>query len=89
MSRFSSAPLDGDVEGDMSTFSSLLACTPLWLFPCSPLGSWARYNPHEVRRQFGYEQGVPSEKPMVFDHEHSVTPFILQTGCSHLNKISL
>ena len=78
--------MDEDVESDVSAYSSLLACTPLWLFPCGPLSSWARYNPHRVRRQFGYDQGVPSENPVVLDHEHSVTPFILRTGRSCLNK---
>ena len=81
--------LDEDVESDMSAYSSLLACTPLWLFPCGPSGSWARYNPHRARRQFGYDQGVPSENPVVLDHKHSVTPFVLQTGRSRLNKAPL
>ena len=49
------ALLDEDVESDVSAYSSLLAYTSLWLFPCSPLGSWARYNPHRVRHQFGYD----------------------------------
>ena len=40
----------------------------------------------KVRRQFGYDQGVPSENPVVLDYEYSVTPFVLQTGCSRLNK---
>lgn len=74
---FSSALLDEDVESDVSAYSSLLARTPLWLFPCGPSSSWARYNPHRVRHQFGYDQGVPSENPVVLDHEHFVTPFIL------------
>ena len=78
--------LDEDVKFDVSAYSSLLARTPLWLFPCGPSGSWPQYNPHRVRRQFRYDQGVPSENPMVLDHEHSVTPFILQTGRSCLNK---
>ena len=81
--------MDEDVESDVSAYSSLLACTPLWLFPCGPLSSWARYNPHKVRRQFRYDQGVPSENPVVFDHEHSVTPFVLQTRLSCLNKAPL
>ena len=49
------ALLDEDVESDVSAYSSLLAYTSLWLFPCGPLGSWARYNPHRVRHQFGYD----------------------------------
>ena len=80
------ALLDEDVEFDVNAFSSLLAHTPLWLFPCDPSGSWARYNPYRVWCQFGYDQGVPSENPVVFDHEHSMTPFVLQNGCSCLNK---
>ncbi|KAK7824882.1 hypothetical protein CFP56_033953 [Quercus suber] len=52
------------------------------------MNSRARYNPHRVRCQFGYDQGVPSENPVLLDHEHSVTSFILQTRCSHLNKTS-
>ena len=31
---------------------------------------------------------MSSENPVLLDHEHSVTSFILQTGCSHLNKTS-
>ncbi|KAK9987050.1 hypothetical protein SO802_032001 [Lithocarpus litseifolius] len=54
-----------------------------------PPFSWERYNPHRVRRQFGYDQGVSSENPMVLDHKHSVTPFVLQTGRSCLNKVTL
>ena len=38
--------LDEDVEFDVNAYSSLLAHTPLWLFPCDPSGSWARYNPY-------------------------------------------
>lgn len=86
---FSLVLLDEEVEFDVSAYSSLLARTPLWLFPCGPSGSWARYNPHKVRHQFGYDQGVPSENPVVFGHEHFVTPFVLQTECSCLNKAPL
>ena len=81
--------MDEDVKSNVSAYSSLLARTPLWLFPCGPSGSWAQYNLHRVRRQFRYDQGVPSENPVVLDHEHSVTPFILQTGHSCLNKAPL
>ena len=77
--------LDEDVESDVSAYSSLLAHTPLWLFPCGPSSSWARYNLHRIRRQFRYDQGVPSENPVVLDNEHSVTPFVLQTRHSCLN----
>ena len=82
---FSLVLLDEEVEFDVSAYSSLLAYTPIWLFPCGPSSSWARYNLHRVRRQFGYDQGVPSENPVVLDNEHSVTPFVLQTGHSCLN----
>nr|POE80493.1 hypothetical protein CFP56_25206 [Quercus suber] len=58
---FSLALFDGDIESDVSAYSFLLARTPLWLFPCGPSSSWARYNLHRVRRQFGYDQGVPSQ----------------------------
>ena len=81
--------LDEDVEFDVSAYSFLLAHTPLWLFLCGPSSSWARYNPHRVRRQFGYDQGVPSENPVVLDHEHSMIPFVLQIGRSSLNKAPL
>ena len=33
------ALLDEDVEFDVNAYSSLLAHTPLWLFPCDPSGS--------------------------------------------------
>ena len=36
---FSLALLDEDVESDVSAYSSLLAHTPLWLFPCGPSSS--------------------------------------------------
>ena len=81
--------MDEDVKSDVIAYSSLLARTLLWLFPCGPSGSWAQYNPHRVRRQFRYDQGVPSENLVVLDHEHSVTPFILQTDSSCLNKAPL
>ena len=86
---FSLALLDEDVESDVSAYSSLLARTPFWLFPCGPLGSWARHNPHRVRRQFGYDQGVPSKNPVFLDQLHFVTPFVLQNGRSCLNKAPL
>ena len=86
---FSFALLDEDVESDVSAYSSLLAHTPLWLFPCGPSGSWAQYNSHRVRHQFGYDQGMLSENPVVLDHEHFVTPFIFQTSHSCLNKAPL
>nr|POE78301.1 hypothetical protein CFP56_64505 [Quercus suber] len=86
---FSFALLNEDVEFDVNAYSSLLACTPLWLFPCGPSGSWARYNPHKVRHQFGYDQGVLSENLVVLNHAHFMTPFILRTDHSCLNKAPL